>query len=313
MNQPSFDPGLSQRYTGKISRTINKDGTFNVFRKGIGIRNVNFYQYLINISWARFFLIVIGIYVFANVFFAGIYLLLGVEHLQGANVSTPFDTFFSAFFFSVQTFTTVGYGTIAPKGILESAVASIEVLCGLLSVALATGLLYGRFSRPSAQIIFSSTMIVAPFQERTALMFRIANQRTNMIMELEAKVMLMVVEKNGDQMKRRYHALTLERPSVYFFPLTWTIVHPIEEGSPFFGKTEKDLAELQAEILIMIKGFDDTFSQTVHARYSYRYDEIIWGARFVPAFFTNDHGDMILELERIHDTERIALQGVQGL
>jgi inward rectifier potassium channel len=258
-------------------------------------------------SWTRFFGIVVAFYVLANLFFAFVYIALGVDHLQGANTATPVDSFFSAFFFSVQTFTTVGYGTIAPKGIVESMAASIEVLCGLLSVALATGLLYGRFSRPSAQIVFSQNLIIAPFQERTALEFRIANQRTNMIMELEAKVMLMTVEKNGDQMQRKYNALTLERPSVYFFPLTWTIVHPIEEGSPLFGKNADDLARLQAEILIMIKGFDDTFSQIVHARYSYRFDEIIWGAKFVPAFYTDEHGDMILELERIHNIERVSL------
>ncbi len=307
MNQPLFDPGLSQKYTGELRRAINKDGTFNVFRKGIGIRNISFYQYLINISWLRFFGIVVVFYILANLFFAGVYIAMGVEHLQGANTATPQDAFFSAFFFSVQTFTTVGYGTIAPKGIAESLVASAEVLCGLLSVALATGLLYGRFSRPSVQIVFSQNLIVAPFQEKTALEFRIANQRTNMIMELDAKVMLMTVEKNGAQLQRKYHALSLERPAVYFFPLTWTIVHPIEEGSPLFGKTAKDLEELQAEILIMIKGFDDTFSQTVHARYSYRFDEIIWGAKFVPAFYTDENGDMILELERIHDIERVNL------
>jgi inward rectifier potassium channel len=118
-------------------------------------------------------------------------------------------------------------------------------------------------------------------------------------MELEAKVMLMVVEGSPGNLKRDYKVLRLERPSVYFFPLTWTIVHPIDEHSPLLGKTAADLERLEAEILILIKGFDDTFSQTVHARYSYRYDEILWGARYVPAFDVDEHGDIVLDVGKV--------------
>ena len=142
-------------------------------------------------------------------------------------------------------------------------------------------------------------MVVAPYQDGVSLQFRIVNQRRNSLMELEAKVMLMTVEDAGSESKRIYKPLTLERPSVYFFPLTWTIVHPIDRESPLHGKTAADLEKLQAEVLILIKGYDDTFSQTVLARYSYRYDEITWGARFTPAFHVDSEGDLVLEIDKV--------------
>src|SRR5262249_33749795 len=143
--------------------------------------------------------------------------------------------------------------------------------------------------------------VVAPYQNGASLQFRIVNQRRNSLMELEAKVMLMTVEGSGTESKRTYKILALERPSVYFFPLTWTIVHPIDAESPLYGKTAAYLERLQAEVLILIKGFDDTFSQTVHARYSYRYDEITWGARFTPAFHVDEEGDLLLEINKVGD------------
>jgi inward rectifier potassium channel len=168
-----------------------------------------------------------------------------------------------------------------------------------------TGLLYGRFSRPSARIRFSDNMLIAPYQDGISLQFRVANGRSNTLMDLEARMLLMTVERVDGVLQRKYAALDLERKSVYFFPLTWTIVHPIDENSPFYKKTAEDLARVEAEVLILIKGFDDTFSQVVHARYSYRHEDIVWGAKFVPAFSIDTSGDMVLEVDRVSDLKRL--------
>lgn len=300
MNQPTFDPGLTQKLTVPLRRVINKDGTFNVHRRGTTWRDVNGYLYLINMPWPGFFSCVLAGYLVVNTLFALVYYSLGPDQLHGASAATTdMAHFLNAFFFSAQTLTTVGYGSIAPRGTAANIVAALEAMTGLMGFALATGLLFGRVSRPSARIGYSERMVIAPYQDGTSLQFRVVNLRANTIMELEAKVMLMTVEGEPGDLKRDYSVLKLERPSVYFLPLTWTIVHPIDEESPFYGKTAADLHRLQGEILILIKGFDDTFSQTVHSRYSYRYDEIVWGARFASAFDVDAQGDIVLDVDKV--------------
>src|SRR5579872_266663 len=299
MNQPGFDPGLTQQFTGALRRAINKDGSFNVRRRGTTWRDIHPYLHMLNMGWPAFFGIIMGAYVFVNTLFALVYFALGPGQLQGADSPDTFSHFLNSFFFSAHTLTTVGYGSISPKGVAANFVAAFEAMVGLMGFALATGLLYGRVSRPSARIGFSGNLVIAPYQDGTSLQFRIVNKRTNNLMELEAKVMLMLVEGSAGNLKRDYQILRLERPSVYFFPLTWTIVHPIDEKSPLHGKTAADLEKLQAEVLILIKGFDDTFSQTVHARYSYRYDEIVWGAKFAPAFDVDEAGAIVLEVDKV--------------
>jgi inward rectifier potassium channel len=213
------------------------------------------------------------------------------------------NNFLSAYFFSIQTFTTVGYGGIVPDGFSANLVASFEALVGLLSFALATGLLYGRFSRPSARILFSRNAVIAPYKDIKALMFRVANLRNNDLIEVEAN--LLTVFADPVNHNRKYYGMKLERKSVYFFPLSWTIVHPIDEDSPFYNKSAKELKELQTEVLVQFKAFDDTFSQTVHTRFSYIVDEIIWNAKFKPAFEPDEKGEIIFDLDRIHDFELI--------
>src|SRR6185436_16707872 len=175
----------------------------------------------------------------------------------------------------------------------------LEALMGLMGFAVATGLLFGRVSRPSARLRFSEKMLMAPYQSGTSLQFRIVNLRPNILMELEASMLLMTVEGPPGKAVRRYHRLTLERDKVYFLPLTWTIVHPIDEASPLRGLSEDALEALQAEFLILIKGYDDTFSQTVHRRFSYRYDELIWGAKFTNAFDIDATGDVVLDVDKV--------------
>src|SRR5581483_2265272 len=198
-------------------------------------------------------------------------------------------------------------GNMWPNGPAANAVAALEALAGLMTFAIATGLLFGRFSRPSARIGFSETMVIAPYVEGTSLQFRVVNRRSNNLIDLEARVLLMTVESVGGRMQRRYTRLDLERDQVLFFPLTWTVVHPIDDKSPLYGKTPPDLEQWQAEIMILMKGFDDTFGQTVQARYSYRYDEIHWGAKFAPAFEVEKSGDLRLEVNRVGKVESTRL------
>jgi inward rectifier potassium channel len=304
--QVPFDPGLSQKYTGEVRRTINPDGSFNVLRRGVRLWHKDVYHYLISISWRRFFGIMIAGFFAVNALFGTLYVLFGVEHLRGANVAAPGHEFLSAFFFSAQTFTTVGYGDITPEGVATNVVSSLEAALGLLGFALAAALFYGRFSRPTSRLVFSRQSVIAPYQEIRSLQCRIVNERPNMLMDLQATMILMTVEDKNGQPARAYRALELERTGIQFLPLTWTLVHPITDSSPLQGKTPEDLAAMQAEILVQIKSYDESFSQYIHSRYSYRFDEILWGARFLPAFQTTEDGDLVVEVDRVHDVELVA-------
>jgi inward rectifier potassium channel len=299
MHKATFDPGLTQKYVGNLTRVINNDGSFNVRRRGVKWQHINLYTHLINLSWPKFLAIVLFFYAAVNLLFAEAYVLVGIEQLRGANAPTAAGRFLNAFFFSAQTISTVGYGALSPAGVAANSLAAIEAMFGLMGFALATGLLFGRFSRPSAKIGFSKNILWTPYQDGFSLQFRIVNLRSNSLMELQATVMLMTVQDVGGELKREFKILDLERPSVVFFPLTWTIVHPIDRQSPLSGKTAEELETLRAEFLILIKGFDETFSQTVHARYSYRYDELEWGGRFAPAFSVEPSGDVVLDVDKV--------------
>ncbi len=307
MQKPSFDPGLTQQVNGALRRAINKDGSFNVERRGTSWRDIHPYLHLINASWPVFLGFVFVAYLAVNTIFAAIYFSLGTSEILGSAAPNPFARFMNDFFFSSHTLTTVGYGNLAPAGMAANGVAAFESLVGLMGFALATGLLFGRVSKPSARIGFSERALIAPYQDQSSFQFRIVNLRSNVLIELQASLLLMTVE--GTPLTRKYTALPLERQSVYFFPLTWTVVHPIDESSPLYGKTPDQLRALQAEVLILIKAFDETFSQTVNTRYSYRFDEIEWGAKFSPAFKIDDDGDMILEVDRVGEFARVEAAG----
>lgn len=300
MQQPTFDPGLTQRYEGPLRRVINPDGTFNVLRRGTNSGDVNPYLYLVSVPWPHFFGLVLLGYVVVNSVFATVYYLLGPNALQGrVDGASALRQFLQCVFFSSQTLTTVGFGAVAPASPAANVVAALEALCGLLGFAVATGLLFGRVSRPSARIGFSANALIAPYQEGTSLQFRVVNRRANSLIEPAATLMLMTVDRRDGVSRRDFTLLKLEREKIMFFPLTWTVVHPIDSESPLLGKTAADLEALQAEFMVLVKAWDETFSQTVHQRFSYRYSEVVWGARFTPAFGVDHKGDLEVHVHKV--------------
>ena len=249
--------------------------------------------------------LVLGLYLAVNTVFAFLYYLMDPGQIRGSEAATEMQRFLNDFFFSSHTLTTVGYGSMSPGGLAGNVTAAIEALVGLMGFAVITGLLIGRVSRPSARIAYSSNALVAPYRDATALMFRIANERSNNLLEMHAQVMLMTVEMVAGKLERRFAPLKLERDTIVFFPLPWTLVHPITAESPLHGRTAEDIVRLQAELMILVKGFDETFSQTVQSRYSYRFDEIVWGAKFRPSFRVDAQGSLMTELNKLGDYERV--------
>ena len=303
---PSFDPGLTQQYTGPLLRAINKDGSFNVRRRGLHGLAGSVYMHLVNLSWPRFWGLVALAFLAANIVFALLYTVLGSNSLRAVENNVGLGFFGRAFFFSVHTLTTVGYGDIYPLGLAANIVSSVEAALGLMGFALATGLLFARFSRPNAQLVFSQRMVVAPYRDGYSLQFRTANRRNNVLTDVLVDMMLMTVEQDAEgQLRRNFVELKLERKKIFFLALTWTVVHPIDESSPLKGMKAADLERLQAEVLILIRGYDDSFTQVVNTRYSYRWEEVEWSARFAPAFDVSPAGHLVLDLDRISATSPI--------
>ncbi len=287
-------------------RFLNKDGSFNVVRRGLPfLESLSPYHLLLTMSWTRFHAVLVGSYLFANAAFALAFLACGPGALQGSgDLGTGFTR---AFFFSVETFSTIGFGNIVPVGLRANVVMTAEALVGLLWVAMATGLLFARFSRPTARILFSRSAVVAPYRGITALMFRVANGRSNQLIDLQARVMLgHFVTENGLKV-RKFENLTLERAEVMFFPLSWTVVHPIDETSPLWGLDADGVRATDAELLILLSGIDETFSQTVHTRTSYKPDELVWNARFVGIFDSPKEGEhLAIDLRRLSEIEPLS-------
>jgi inward rectifier potassium channel len=276
-------------YGGRLFR---RDGIPNVRKTGISwLERNSWYHTMLQISRWKFLFLIFAAYTVVNLFFAFVYLFIGVDKLAGIAVSTPWEKFGEAFFFSAQTFTTVGYGRLSPTGWLMSFTASSEALIGLLSFAVATGLMYGRFSRPRAFIKFSNCALIAPYQEGIALMLRFAPYKNNHLTEAETKLTLAMTVEEGGQSKNRFFPLKLELDRVNALTLNWTVVHVIDETSPFYGLSDEDLQSARAEVLVFVKGFDESFSNMVVARGSYRVKEFVFGAKFKPMYYRDDRRD----------------------
>ncbi|MCO4291668.1 ion channel [Solitalea sp. MAHUQ-68] len=300
------DLGFSEKLTGS-NRSINNDGSFNVKRVGSSTTNIqDVYNSLITMSWGKFGIIVLLWFILINSFFAIIYLMLGTEYLNGAHGREVLEQFLDCFFFSAQTLSTVGYGHLSPSNYWMSGVAAFECLLGLLGFALATGLLYGRFSRPGAKVLFSKNIIIAPYKDGLGLMFRIVNGRKTQLIETELKVIYSIMVDEEGRKIRRYFDLKLERAKVSFFPMSWTVVHPVDEKSILSGYTQEQLLGAEMEILISVKAFDEIYSQTVYSRHSYVHHDLVWGARFVP-MISQQNGHSVLSLDLLHEYEKTEL------
>lgn len=292
---------------GTRERLLNPDGSFNVVREGLHpFSSLSLYHWLLTISWPNFIGFIAGSYVVVNALFAFAFLLCGPGALQSSSGSFTGQPFYRAFFFSVDSFATIGYGNIIPVGVAANTLVAIEALLNILGIALATGVIFARFSRPSAKIIYSRNAIVAPYRDRTALEFRIANARSSQLIEVQVQVILTKIEHIGGSAVRKFYDLDLERHRVVFFALSWTVVHPIDSNSPMWGLTHKDLADADAEFLVLLIGIDETVSQTVHSRSSYKADEVVWGAKFANMFLRTETEAIIgMNLSRIHDIEMV--------
>ena len=311
MSEPAFSSTSSQddRDLGFGSvvgganerRLLNRDGSFNPRREGQAfLQRLHLYHLMLTISWRRFFATVVASYATVNLIYAIAYLACGPGAIGGQPPSAFGGTFARAFFLSVETLGTIGYGNIFPIGGPINTIVAIESLTGILMLALVTGLFFARFSRPTAAIKFSDSAIVSPYRDKTGFMFRLTNSRANQLIELEAKVLFTQMLEGA----RHYHQLELERKKVVFFPLSWTIVHPIDEESPLWGLSSEDLAERDVEFLVLLSGIDETFSQIVHSRTSYKPKEIVFGERFVNIYNpVRSDGTVSIDVSKLGLTE----------
>ena len=294
------DLGLDTKTVAEGYRALNKDGTFNVRKQNVSfLEQLNIFHSLVSMSWLKFLTVLALGYFTINIIFASLYLIIGMEHLTGIHGTTPLDQFTEAFFFSAQTITTLGYGQVAPLNLAANMVAATESLLGLLLFALATGLMYGRFSKPYATIKYSTHAVIAPYQEINGFMFRVVNPKNNQLLEVEVSVTLSLKRDTTDL--RDFHLLELERTKVVFFPTMWTIVHPITPSSPLYGLSASEVLIKDAEFIVMIKAFDESFSQTVYSRSSYKAQEIKWGEKFT--YLTKRYGTGVsIDISSIDDT-----------
>jgi inward rectifier potassium channel len=300
VQQDAFrEMGFGSKVEG-TKRLMNKDGSSNISRAGGNRHTITqIYHSLISMSWRRFMLIVMSSYLVVNLIFAIIYFTIDAEHIGGMVYTSGVQKFMEIFFFSAQSLTTVGYGRLNPTGILDSTIATIESFTGLLSFAIATGLLYGRFSRPVASVLFSYNAIIAPYQGLTGLMIRIANKNKSELLDVEATLMLSYIDPETGI--RRFANLKLELTKITFLTMSWTIVHPIDGESPISGWTEEDFNSRNVEMLVIIRGYEETFSQNVQARSSYKAHEIVFGAKFLPMAKPNEDGSVTVDLNKIND------------
>jgi inward rectifier potassium channel len=294
--------GFGSSANTRSGRFYRKDGTVNIQRRGVPfLDRFSPFHTMLSMSRWKFWCYLIGFYVSINVLFAFIYYLIGVEHLNGSRVGiSKFGQFIEGFFFSAQTFTTVGYGHVSPDGVLVSSVAAFESFLGVMSLALASGIFFGRFSMPRAYLRFSNVALLSPFKEGQALMFRVVPERNTQLTEAEVKVTLAYVVREGDMERNEFFNLTVEFSKINSLVLNWTIVHPVNEESPLYGYTLKELDEMEAEIWVFLKAYDEVFANSVIARTSYTADEIIPNARFRPMYHS-DGDATVLDVDKLND------------
>jgi inward rectifier potassium channel len=282
---------------------VRRNGQPNVVRVGLpnGHRG-DWYHYLLVCSWPRLLALIGGLFLAANTVFAFAY-LMGHDPIAHAQRGS----FADAFFFSVQTMATIGYGLEAPQTLYANVLVVIEAMLGLLGLAVVTGLVFAKFSRPTARVLFSNVAIMTVRDGVPSLMFRMANQRGNQIVEARIHVVLALTETTieGESI-RRLHDLRMSRDQHALFALSWTAIHPVTRDSPLYGATRQSLNDVEAEIIVSLTGIDETFSQTVHARHSWLADEIIWDVRFVDILSRLPDGRRQVDYRRFHEVQATA-------
>lgn len=298
------DTGFGVNADSYGGRFVNKDGSYNMRKEGLGFLNrLSVFQAMLSMPRWKFISIILVFYFVINLVFAGIYVGIGLNQLQGWAGSTDWARFKEAYFFSTQTFTTVGYGRINPVGDMANFIASLEALSGFLSLAIATGLIYGRFARPKSYLAISHHAIIAPYHGGKAMMFRfVSYKEKHTLTNVEVMVnMALRINENGKSVYR-YYTLDLERSKIESLVMNWTVVHPIDEKSPLWGFTSEDMKAADVEVYVLIRGFDDVFSTTVQQRTSYTYSEIMFDRKFKPMYRESEDGrTTILELHRLNE------------
>jgi inward rectifier potassium channel len=303
------DTGFGTNANNYGGRFINSNGTPNLKKTGVPfLDSISWFHKLLTMRGWKFLLLVFVFYFLINFFFASIYYTIGVDHLNGINATSEIEKFGQAFFFSIQTYTTVGYGHINPSGFMSSFVAAVEALLGLLSFAIATGLFYGRFSRPEAFVKFSENMLVAPYRDGTAIMFRICDYKNTNLIDVEAKLTFAYqIEENG-VLTNKFTPLKLEIDKIAALTLSWTIVHHITSESPLYGLTEQDYKTSKGEVIVLIKSFEDLYSVNVFKRRSYTFGEFVYGAKFIPMFYQSpDNEKTILDVDKLSSFDKVVM------
>jgi inward rectifier potassium channel len=279
-------------------RHITRDGRGTIERVGIpGWRFIDLYHFLLNTRWLVLLGVIAGSYIVLNAFFALGYLAIG----DGIENARP-GSFTDAFFFSVQTMATIGYGKLVPHSFFANVLVTVEALTGMVGVAMATGLMFAKFARPTARVMFSNVAVVTTYDGAPTLMFRAANERANLILEAQMRVVLTRQETNAEGVSmRRFYDIPLSRSQTSVFTLSWTLMHSIDERSPLHGVTCESMAAVDAEIHVSLMGIDDTFSQTIHARYTYTPDQIVFGARLADVLTRFPDGRRVIDYDHFHD------------
>jgi inward rectifier potassium channel len=261
---------------------------------------------MLRISWCSFLFGGVALYLAANAGFALLYLLQ-----PGAIGNARPGSFADAFFFSVQTIATIGYGQLVPATLYANLVVTIETATGLMFLALATGLVFARFSRPTARILFSRVAVINHYNGVPTLMLRVANQRQSYILEAAASLVLVRDEETADgHSLTRFHDLKLERSRSPMFALSWQIMHRIDESSPLHGVTTQDIREADMRLAVTLSGVDETFAAGITARHTYAHEDILFERRFVDIFSDGDHPrHLYVDLGRFHDHEAVRVPG----
>lgn len=300
MTRQITDPGFGTTAGSSHARIVNREGMMNVKRSGGRLDIGDLYHEALITSWVRFMLFTVAVYTVANVLFAAVYLIIGIEHIHGTTTGSWIHNFGQAMFFSAQTLTTVGYGVLSPGSPWVSTIAAIEAMFGLLMFGVFTGLAFGRFSRIRPKFSFSENILLAPYREQqNALMIRLVNERDGAIMDARASMMLVVEYFEDDRLKRRFYDLTLEISHVRSLALSWTLVHPIADDSPLKTLSQQDLERVHAEVIVVIHAYDDTVGQPFYSRMSWRAEDLVVGAKFTPMFHDNEDGVVSIDLKKV--------------